>query len=512
MAMLIVGAGCAAPAAAPSDPPVDRSAGDALSHRDAPPVPTPAWFVDVAAAPGVVAALDQYGTMWVWGRDIEQIARPGHHEAVTVGQTVACALDDEGTATCVPLVDDCEEDSTAFCDGATHSGLRAIAAGQDFVCGLDAMYGTIECWGRFDHFRSLEGPFADVYAAGRTYCGRRSSGIVTCAGGREIFGPSRVKTLEGRYASFAMGRGLGCGLDLGGDYRCERIPEGDGLDREALGDFVDSLPKWVDGHAIYTPPIAALGEVSLGLGHGCAVGPTGRAHCWGDDRFGQATPPPERFSRVVTGDDFSCGLDPEGGLTCWGGHWSCIGPAPVGGENECGACGPIPTVVGGACGCSGRVVCGADHGGVSVPSWECEESVGTADAPILLDEISDRDEPRSYRGLFSERSEVWFTLPVADSIFGYYAGRITLDVPPEYQAELGVDGITPLMSCDGDTLGRRYVTDTRYRCDSHPGLPGPLTIEIASDPLSTHDNLFTIRVRSSSAMTACVPFELHYEF
>jgi hypothetical protein len=508
--ILLVGVACAAPASSESDPAIVRSAGDALSHQPASPAPPAAWFEDVAAAPGVVAAIDQNGTMWVWGRDIERFAVLGNHESVTVGQTVACGLSEDGEAACVSLVPECEQKTYGFCDYRPRPGLSAIAAGQDFACGLRADDGTIECWGRTERFPEVEGSFVDVYAGGRAYCGRTEEGVVSCAAARGPISPSYRKTLEGRYASFSLGHGMGCGLDFDGEYRCEDLPVGYGLDRALLGDFASVEPANVEGHAIRSAPSAGLTTVTLGVGHGCGLSTTGGARCWGDDRFGQAAPPPGSFTRVVTGDDFSCGLDPDGVLTCWGGNWSCIGPDVVEGENECGACGPMPSVVGGACGCSGRVVCGGDEGGVSVPSFECQEALGTADDPILLDAISDRDEPRSYRGLLSERSEYWFTLPVEDSIFGYYAGIITLDVPDDYMAALELDTHVERQQCGGDASGLHGVH--RTHCETHTGLVGPMTLTLESNPWGTLDELLTIHVRSVSDIRACVPFELRYEF
>ena len=46
--------------------------------------------------------------------------------------------------------------------------------------------------------------------------------------------------------------------------------------------------------------------------------PNGRAHCWGDNVWGQITPPDTDFVVIAAGGFRTCGLDEKGKVHCWG--------------------------------------------------------------------------------------------------------------------------------------------------------------------------------------------------
>jgi len=79
--------------------------------------------------------------------------------------------------------------------------------------------------------------------------------------------------------------------------------------------------------------------VATGAAHSCALGPGGRAFCWGDGQYGQlgngsrssSTVPVEvagghEFVSITTGANHSCGIERGGAAYCWGdGQWGQLG-------------------------------------------------------------------------------------------------------------------------------------------------------------------------------------------
>ena len=59
-------------------------------------------------------------------------------------------------------------------------------------------------------------------------------------------------------------------------------------------------------------------KVVTGVGHSCALGPTGMVRCWGDNSLGQLLVPSLRFKQVSAGAWHTCGITLAGGLACWG--------------------------------------------------------------------------------------------------------------------------------------------------------------------------------------------------
>ena len=53
-------------------------------------------------------------------------------------------------------------------------------------------------------------------------------------------------------------------------------------------------------------------------GHSCGLRQNGKAICWGDNNYGQASPPEGYFTKVSLGSDHSCGLLSDGTAECWG--------------------------------------------------------------------------------------------------------------------------------------------------------------------------------------------------
>jgi alpha-tubulin suppressor-like RCC1 family protein len=62
-----------------------------------------------------------------------------------------------------------------------------------------------------------------------------------------------------------------------------------------------------------------LTQMSVGLGHACAIDAYGRVVCWGDNAHGQATPPGGTFSALSAAGNYTCGIHSgAGAIECWG--------------------------------------------------------------------------------------------------------------------------------------------------------------------------------------------------
>jgi len=94
----------------------------------------------------------------------------------------------------------------------------------------------------------------------------------------------------------------------------------------------------------HLPPLTDVRALSLSSTHACALVEGGRAHCWGEDVFGQlgdgqsvfAVPSAIEVSNlsgltmVVAGAGYTCGLVGDGAVACWGNDlWNQIGDAPT---------------------------------------------------------------------------------------------------------------------------------------------------------------------------------------
>ena len=94
-------------------------------------------------------------------------------QAVAVGATHACALDDAGTPVC------CGE---RFHDDPPTGPLSALAAGADFDCGLEAE-GALRCWGHDPPSGgvAITGPFEQIAVLDRDLCAvRRGTQALEC--------------------------------------------------------------------------------------------------------------------------------------------------------------------------------------------------------------------------------------------------------------------------------------------------------------------------------------------
>ncbi len=168
--------------------------------------------------------------------------------------------------------------------------------------------------------------------AGRThFCVQHSTARAYCSGANEFrqiadlgaqFLPALVQSefVESQstpIVSVVAGGGHNCLLLGNGEIQCQgRIrPAGNALESTTI-----ALPE----RAV---------DVALGRNHGCALGVSGRIHCWGSNDLGQlgdllsnsdtqnfspTLPQMMSFTSVSAGDSHSCALSLVGSVYCWG--------------------------------------------------------------------------------------------------------------------------------------------------------------------------------------------------
>jgi len=86
------------------------------------------------------------------------------------------------------------------------------------------------------------------------------------------------------------------------------------------------------GGDFWDPENNPLASVWVGDGrHTCGLRLDGRAHCWGNNDFGQASPPADgRFVKLALGWEFTCGLQEDGEVLCWGNDDQAQAAVPAG--------------------------------------------------------------------------------------------------------------------------------------------------------------------------------------
>jgi|GEM_PF-3175940 hypothetical protein len=151
--------------------------------------------------------------------------------------------------------------------------------------------------------------------------------------------PARVPGQPGGFTGVSAGSNVTCGVSGGRALCWGRVPAADG-----------SRVLWSASPVPLPGALAARTVVAGGVGtgsgyHGCLLTPTGAAHCWGDNQFGQlgvgASAPEQRatltpvvgglsFTTLAAGEAFTCGLVGDGAAWCWG-RRSGPSPQPEGG-------------------------------------------------------------------------------------------------------------------------------------------------------------------------------------
>jgi Regulator of Chromosome Condensation (RCC1) repeat protein len=149
--------------------------------------------------------------------------------------------------------------------------------------------------------------FTDVSAGGRTGCGVRPDGAITCWG--ESSG-GQTTPAPGTYMQVSAGETYNCGLRSDGSVGCW------GYESEAG-----------------PPPAGFFKQISTSqTGTVCGLRLDDTVACWARaggsaDFFGVTTPPAGTFSQVSAGRLSACGVRTDGTLACWGASFTPIPPS-----------------------------------------------------------------------------------------------------------------------------------------------------------------------------------------
>ena len=184
------------------------------------------------------------------------------------------------------------------------SGVSAITAGYSHTCALIAASGAVMCWGDNQYGKLGDGT-----------TDRRSS-------------PVQVVGLNGAMSAIAAGYGHTCALTVGGGsvIKCWGWNNHGQLGN---GNAAFSLtPLDVQGLN------GAIGAITAGFYHNCALTKEGGMKCWGNNSYGQIgdASKDDRFtavdvdeltsgvSAITAGRWHTCALTQAGGVKCWGGN------------------------------------------------------------------------------------------------------------------------------------------------------------------------------------------------
>lgn len=238
-----------------------------------------------------------------------------------------------------------------------------LALNPRFSCA--ARDGVVTCWGL--HPRAGTEPSIATYpelagsvqivASDGMLCGRREDGTVHC-NRRRFFRGGPPDALEiapvagiDDAISVVVGQAHACALHEGGRVSCWGANSVGQLGDASLGSRGAPVPVDVEGVTALAatrertcavadgrivcwgrelsmesdepqgPMVLDASETFTAVAHGistmCALDSTGRAHCWGDDRFGMTDPPDARFEALVAAPYAFCGQS-SSGWTCWG--------------------------------------------------------------------------------------------------------------------------------------------------------------------------------------------------
>jgi alpha-tubulin suppressor-like RCC1 family protein len=242
---------------------------------------------------------DEFGTIRVWGADIDDPAK------ICANKFYTCGIDFDFKAVCFGW-----SGSEAPADLPP---LEQIACGYVHVCALDTE-GAIHCWGGDDH-----------------------AGLP----GSSLHNDSTIDSQTvppGTYKEVSAGAFHTCAINTDDELVCW------GAGSPMQGGDTDSFPNY--GQSI--PPSGKFRGLSAGDMHACAIKlDTGEVACWGAGRAGasdepfvpggtfcnppnsispvdpeyacdQAIPPAGRFEQVSSGTSHTCALDSGGAITCWG--------------------------------------------------------------------------------------------------------------------------------------------------------------------------------------------------
>jgi hypothetical protein len=225
-----------------------------------------------------------------WGADTDVLPPPpGDFREIAVGQSFACALDDDGAIECWGYASHIEPDVA----------LSTIRAGQDFLCGLSSS-GALACFGAggWPSFEAPSGVFDELAVGWGYVCGKRlDTGAVQCGGTTPRFNPPPTSTT---LTNIGVGSYFACALD---DARAIVCFDEEGIIPLAL-------------------PSGAFSALGVGDGSACAID-ADDAHlaCFSDTDEGQGIvtdAPAGRYTHVAVADSHACAIREDAVVVCWG--------------------------------------------------------------------------------------------------------------------------------------------------------------------------------------------------
>ncbi|XP_042441587.1 serine/threonine-protein kinase-like protein CCR4 [Zingiber officinale] len=201
--------------------------------------------------------------------------------------------------------------------------LAALASGDTHVCGLTD--GGPECW-RWEEMVFPRGiNFSDI-AVGRNFvCGRLRSGTIRCFGSdREVV----EKTPVGNFSLLAAGTRHACAESVAGQLTC-----------------------WGTGAPAVEPDLSGIVSMALGENKTCALCSNGTVLCWGEGSRPPDSLARERFVGIQARGDAICGiLLLNFSVVCWGNElflqnhtiYTSVLPGTCSPISSCGSCGVLP--------------------------------------------------------------------------------------------------------------------------------------------------------------------------
>ncbi|GAB3346064.1 PxKF domain-containing protein [Lysobacter tyrosinilyticus] len=290
-----------------------------VNYEPGPPPPGPPYMPwEGVFSMGQLAAGDHHhcqitpdGRLSCFGGFNPDPAPGKHFSAASSGFDATCARNELGSLQCFGNNDMVRENLPA-------EPLRQFDLGYEHACGVLALDGRAQCWGRETNGKTIapQGLFRGLSAGLMHSCGVRFDGHGECWGYNGD-GQTNVPMLpplpplppmsERGFLSIQAGERNSCSLDSDLHIRCWGMGPSLPFDPTQPGEL---------------PEFATFRALSVGTNHSCAIRTNGRLLCWGANWSGQLQNVPEgTFVAVSAGNFHTCAIRTDGRRECWGEPW-----------------------------------------------------------------------------------------------------------------------------------------------------------------------------------------------